>query len=228
MTRSRNQFTQVLLLLCILLYSLTQTAFFPLDGNVKTFGKEYFPYYPNKTMIYKTPFGDAVTKVTLNKGVYSVKNDGEKFQYHQELLAGNSGIEITRVYQKFKLMAFITKENSVTYNRPVMRTPMPLTEGKSWSWSGVEYVNGDSDKVYVTGKIVGIEHVKVPAGQFDALKIETVFKHDDSGNNKITDWIAPNIGIVKTRIDINGGGLIGFIRTVMGYDEIVFELKEIK
>ncbi|MBI2419376.1 MAG: hypothetical protein HYV28_16055 [Ignavibacteriales bacterium] len=217
-----------LLLLMATSFIYISYGLLPLDNAGKVFGKEYFPYYLNKTMIYKTPFGEATTKVTLNKGIYSVKNDGEKFAYHQDLLIGSTGIEIKRVYQKFNLLAFITKENSVTYSKPVMRMPMPLTEGRTWFWSGMEYVNGDSDRVYVNGKIIGIETVRVPAGQYQALKIETIFKHEDSGNNKITDWIAPNIGIVKTKIEINGGGLIGFIRTVMGYDELVFELKEIK
>lgn len=205
----------------------TSFGFLPAKEKGKALGNEYFPYYLNKTMIYNSPFGDAITKVTLNNGVYTIKSDGVKFAYHLELLSSGNGLEIKKIYQKFVLLAFITKENSVSFNRPVPRFPVPFTEGKTWAWSGIEYANGDSEMVYVTGKIAGIEKVTVPAGQYEALKIETTFKHDDTGSNTVTDWIAPDVGIVKIKIAINGGGLIGFIRSLLGYDEIIFELKEI-
>jgi hypothetical protein len=39
---------------------------------------------------------------------------------------------------------------------------------------------------------------------------------------------AEGIGLIKAKVIIEGGGIMGFVRDVLGYETIEFELKEIR
>lgn len=197
------------------------------DGPARTFGAEYIPYNRNITLVYDTPFGETVAKVSERNGVTVITNESEDFRYNQRLIVNDDGVHVKEVYQKFKIIAFVTKENSFTYDRPLLRIPFPLTEGESWSWKGVEYCDGDEDDITVTGKVIGSEKVTVPAGTFDAVKIETRLTSAGGSKNIIYEWLSPNVGIVKTKVIVQGGGFIGLVRDLLGYGEIEFNLKKI-
>lgn len=196
-------------------------------GPPRTFGVEYITYNPNLTLVYQTSFGETKANVVRKGGVTYVTNEADRFQYNQQLIVDGDGVQVRQVYQKLKILAFVTKENSVTYSSPVMRIPFPLYEGKSWTWKGTEYIDRDSYGLEVAGKVTGIEKIVVPAGTFDALKIETSMKSASGSFNTIREWYAPNIGMVKTQVTIKGGGVIGMVRDLLGYGEILFELKKI-
>ncbi|MEO0114252.1 MAG: hypothetical protein ABIK93_02110 [candidate division WOR-3 bacterium] len=68
---------------------------------------------------------------------------------------------------------------------------LPLTVGKSW------IVAKSSDDTLVA-KVLGIERVKVPVGEFDSCyKVEIKAKTADFQRLM---WLAPNIGIVRNEI----------------------------
>ena len=46
--------------------------------------------------------------------------------------------------------------------------------------------------------------------------------------NVLTEWYAKDLGMVKMLVSIEGGGMLGFARDILGYGTITFELKEIK
>jgi hypothetical protein len=73
---------------------------------------------------------------------------------------------------------------------PITALKYPLEEGTEWS-----YGKGENQ---VTFKIIGIEDVSVPAGDFtDCYKIEYKTK---SGSVSMLEWFKPQIGFVKYEI----------------------------
>jgi hypothetical protein len=80
-------------------------------------------------------------------------------------------------------------------------TPFPLAEGKSWTQKVVrtDPATGDRREMLVTGRVRGWETVKVPAGEFKALKVErTLYLGDYDSFRGITqrtetEWYAPDI-----------------------------------
>jgi hypothetical protein len=44
----------------------------------------------------------------------------------------------------------------------------------------------------------------------------------------LTEWFAPKVGLVKSHAVLEGTGITGFIQSVLGYDEVTFELAAIK
>jgi hypothetical protein len=195
-------------------------------SETKTGGNEFLPYLAGTRFYYMSSFGEIKTEISKHGNMLFIRNSGDKLTYDQDLFMTGSGLRLNRVYQKFKVMLFITKEATTTYKDPLLRFPPRFTIGTTWSSNTVEYAQGDSATICLTGRVVGEETITVAAGKFTTLKIETVFSHPHGSESKVTDWIAPGIGIVKTAIHMSGDGLTGIIRNVLGYSDIVFELKK--
>ncbi len=105
---------------------------------------------------------------------------------------------------------------------------MPLLPGTEWKWEGDEYSDGDTNKVRITGKVLEKEFVKTDAGSFEAIKIESLVEGSSDLKNRVTEWYAEDIGLIKAKVIIEGGGIMGFVRDILGYGTIEFELKEIR
>jgi hypothetical protein len=79
--------------------------------------------------------------------------------------------------------------------------PFPLAEGKTWSQTVIrtDPATGERREMLVTGRVRGWETVKVPAGEFKALKVErTMYLGDYDSFRGITqrtetEWYAPDI-----------------------------------
>jgi hypothetical protein len=140
----------------------------------------------------------------------------------------DNGVYVTETYQYLKIFLFIKKEATFTYNKPLLRFPLPLKPGVTWGWQGKEYSDGNTTEVTVSGKAICRESVITKAGTFDAIKIESVIESSSNSKNTVTEWYAENIGLIKAKIIIEGGGLMGTLRDFLGYGTIEFELKEIK
>ena len=188
----------------------------------------YFPVNDNVTLVYKTSFGEGSTKYIQN-GEYTISSsEGDRFKYRQTLLIKEDGVYVKEVYQYMKIFLFIKKEATYTYGKPLLRFPLPLSPGIEWKWEGDEYKDGDTNKVTVTGKTLGMESIDTKAGRFESVKIETVVEGSGNTKNRITEWYAAGIGLIKAKIIIDGGGIMGFLRDLLGYGTIEFELQEIK
>jgi hypothetical protein len=123
---------------------------------------------------------------------------------------------------------FFNKEATFTYGKPLLRFPNPLVPGVVWKCVDDEYSNGVMNKVTVSGKAFDTEIVETKAGKFEALKLESVVEGSANAKNRVTEWYAKGIGLVKAKIVIEGGGLMGTLRDILGYGTIEFELKEIR
>jgi hypothetical protein len=196
--------------------------------KLSTASDTFYPAKENITLTYSTSFGETKSKfIYKDQNLVSV-NESDKFKYRQKLNIQTDGVYVTETYQYIKLFFFINKEATYTYNKPLLRLPIPLTPGKCWNWEGTEYSDGDSSTVSVTGKIFNKELITVPAGKFDAIRIETKIESSSKTKNTIIEWYAEDIGLIKASISIEGGGFMGMARDLLGYGEINFELKEIK
>ncbi len=194
----------------------------------KTFGKEYFPTEIKKTLLYNSSFGGLELKVTKEKNVYLFSYDSEKFKYRQKLFVNDNGLFVNETYQKIKLLLFITKEGNYVYDKPLLRIPFPVKVGQEWTWDGKEFVNDETHTVNIKGKASKFETITLPAGKFETLKVETTLETSNGTKNLLTEWYAKDIGMVKMLVSIEGGGMLGFARDILGYGTITFELKEIK
>ncbi|MHA2123516.1 MAG: TapB family protein, partial [Promethearchaeota archaeon] len=91
-----------------------------------------------------------------------------------------------------------------------------------------EYSDDEKYNVKVSGKVLGNEFVTTKAGTFEAIKLETIVESSSETKNKVTEWITEGVGLLKAKIIIDGGGFMGFMRDLLGYGTIEFELEEIK
>jgi hypothetical protein len=199
------------------------------NGTDKTeFTGNYFPVNKNKTLVYDSDFGDAILKITQEANLTVFSFVGDDFTYRQKLLINDKGVFVNETYQKIKLLLVISKEGTLTYSEPLPRIKFPIEEGMKWNWKGKEY---DEDAVHtldVNSRIEKVEKVKVPAGTFDAIKLITSVKSTKGTKSDVTEWYVKDIGLVKMVAVVEGGGVIGAARDLLGLGEIVFELKEIK
>ncbi len=198
-----------------------------LDSD-KTFGKEYFPTEIKKTLIYDSSFGDLELKVTKENNIYFFSYDSEKFKYRQKLFVNDYGLFVNETYQKIKLLLFITKEGNYVYDKPLLRVPFPVKIGQKWSWDGKEFINDETHTVNLKGRASKVETITLPEGEFETLKVETTLETSEGTKNILTEWYAKDLGMVKMQVSIEGGGMLGFARDILGYGTITFELKEIR
>lgn len=80
-------------------------------------------------------------------------------------------------------------------------TPAVLSDGSSWSYT-VHLSDGTTQTI--TNKIVGVEKVTTPAGDFEAYKTETENKQSDGRLAKGIVWLRPDLPRpVKVRLDLS-------------------------
>ena len=96
----------------------------------------------------------------------------------------------------------------------------PLEPGKTWRnvLRSTDVATGRTYNTHVHGRVLGWERVRVPAGEFDALKVQrSVFAGNMEGTRtqeeiSETDWYVPSVRrAVRTQtnsqhFDTNGGG----------------------
>jgi hypothetical protein len=101
----------------------------------------------------------------------------------------------------------MTNLQNFRYDPPYPALPFPLHAGKSWRTgvSATDPVTGRVNRVLIHGEVLGWERVRVPAGEFDTLKIRRVVYAGNAqffrGEEEIVeyDWYAPALGHVVKR-----------------------------
>jgi hypothetical protein len=188
----------------------------------------YFPSNDDIALIYNSSFGESITKY-FQDGEFTISSsEADDFKYRQALIIEEDGVYVIETYQFIKIFLFINKETTSTYGKPLLRFPLPLLPGMGWEWEGDEYSDGDTIKVKVTGKVIGKEFVKTDAGRFETIRIESLVEGSSDLKNRVTEWYAEGIGLIKIKAIIEGGGIMGLARDILGYGIIEFELKEIR
>jgi hypothetical protein len=188
----------------------------------------YFPVNNSIKLIYNSSFGESITTYTQDGEFIISLSEADDFKYRQILKIEEDGVYTKETYQYYKIFLFINKESTSTYERPLLRFPLPLSPDMKWKWEGDEYSDGDTNKVKVAGKAFDKEVITTEAGRFEAIRIESFIEGSSNMKNRVTEWYSEGIGLIKAKIIIEGGGLMGFMRDILGYGVIEFELKEIR
>jgi len=102
----------------------------------------------------------------------------------------------------------MTNLQNFRYSPPYPALPFPLEAGKTWQAyiTATDPATGQTNRVRVDGDVLGWERVKVPAGEFDALKLRRLVYAGnadyDRGEENISefDWYAPRIGQVIKQV----------------------------
>jgi hypothetical protein len=101
-----------------------------------------------------------------------------------------------------------TNMQTFVYTPAYQALPFPLQAGKRWRQVGTatDPATGRSFPIRIDGEVLGWERVRVPAGEFDALKVRRVvyleyFEQGVRGQSWIieTDWYAPAAAQVARR-----------------------------
>lgn len=188
----------------------------------------YFPVNNGITLVYESSFGEAITKYYQDNEFTVSLSQADDFKYKQTLMIKDDGIYVKETYQFLKIFLFINKEETFTYGKPLLRFPLPLLPGDKWEWEGDEFSDGETNKVKVMGKALNKEFVITKAGRYEAIKLESVVEGSSESKNRVTEWYVEGIGLIKAKIIIEGGGVMGVLRDLLGYGIIEFELKEIR
>lgn len=96
----------------------------------------------------------------------------------------------------------MTNLQNFRYSPPYAVLPFPLEAGKTWQAyvQATDPATGKTNRVRIDGDVLGWERVKVPAGEFDALKVRRLVYAGnadyDRGEEHIVefDWYAPGLG----------------------------------
>jgi hypothetical protein len=136
-------------------------------------------------------------------------------EYRVRAIEGNTvtvdvitnGRESTELYSREGnwLRRPATNMQTFTYSPAYRAFDFPLVAGKSWSAqaTATDPADGRSFPVSIRGRVLGWERIRVPAGEFDTLKVRRrvfldYFQLGDRGQSVIeeTDWYAPALGHV--------------------------------
>jgi len=188
----------------------------------------YFPVNNTIELIYNSSFGECITTYTQDGGLTISSSEADDFEYKQSLIIKEDGIYVTETYQYLKIFLFIKKEATSTYEKPLLRFPLPLLPDADWKWDGEEYSDDEKFNVNISGKVLGTEFITTNAGTFEAIKLETIVESSSDTKNIVTEWYAEGVGLIKANIIVEGGGFMGFMRDLLGYGTIEFELNEIR
>uniref|UniRef100_A0A832G8L3 DUF3108 domain-containing protein n=1 Tax=Ignavibacterium album TaxID=591197 RepID=A0A832G8L3_9BACT len=190
--------------------------------------KNYFPLDTDKVLVYNSDLGETELTIKYQSEFYISEFRGEDFLYRQKLKINNDGVFVDETYQKIKVLLFVNKESKYNYDRLLPRIKYPFVVGQSWEWKGYEFNEDEKYSLNVKSVIEEKNLITIPAGKFETIKVITTIESSSGTKNTVTEWYSEGIGIVKMNIKIGGGGLMGFLRDVMGYGELNFELKEIR
>lgn len=196
--------------------------------NPESYGFNYFPFNENRILVFNSDFGETISTVKKEGDYFIISNEGDNFKYIQKFEKLNNGIYIVNTEQYVDVLLVLSSEAKISYTEPALNIPMPLTKESKWEWNGFQYDEGDTNKVNIKGSVLGEEELKLEAGSFNTLKIQLNVEIDNGSKSKVTEWLAKDLGIIKINAVVEGKGVIGLVTSLLGYDELNFELKEIK
>lgn len=94
--------------------------------------------------------------------------------------------------------------------RPYLRFPMK--PGTSWAWTGRL---GRSSEITDSNRILASAQVKVPAGTFTCLVVETITTQSGGTLNQ-TSYYAPGVGLVKYVSESPAGNWVSLLKSWSG------------
>jgi hypothetical protein len=131
-----------------------------------------------------------------------------RVDYDDDRVEFNQGNTIT------DLMGNTIRSGLVQFNTPVQFTPAEFQIGKKWTAAFSRNKDGVTSNVYCDLQIVKRETINVPAGSFDAFRIDGEGWNTSFGNRlEERIWLVPGLNFLIRRESIRRGRKGGFNRT---------------
>ena len=184
--------------------------------------REHFPLGDGLVWRYASNLGEVNSRVIVEGDRVTVDTRSPRLDIIQNYRLAPEGILLASVESETFLYS-----SRRTYHPFLLRFPAEVEVGRTWEWEGKEVVDRKSIVTSrVEGTIEGRETVRVPAGQFDCLKVRVTTASDDGTFSSSIQWLASGVGIVRAEIGIEAGGLSGLIISLLGFDTYSLELLE--
>lgn len=189
--------------------------------------EKYFPLDENIVLQYNSNFGTTSYITKKSGGEYIQEYESEEFFSAQNIKIIDNSVFITKIEQEVDIFMFISHSIAVTYSEPALILPLSVDFNEEWSWKGIEYVGDKIDTITITGKLTGYEEINCKAGTFNCLRFDYEISKASGKVTKFTEWREKDIGIVKLTADVSQKGFAGMMISLLGYDDIYFELEKI-
>ena len=103
-------------------------------------------------------------------------------------------VELNNGKMQLDTMGNLLSRRDAKFKMPLAMTPSEYQLGKRWKASNERTVNGRTDIVVYDVHIAAVERIKVPAGEFDAFRIEADgWNLGVQGKLKSTSWQVPGL-----------------------------------
>jgi hypothetical protein len=168
------------LLVAALLITLAPAA--PVPTHLRKPPVYYYPTTVGTTWVYEDPNGEetlTITKVEDVDGgklvtVETVTDTGRKPEEKMIVSEGGLARAEARGYK---------------FTPPSVMLKVPFRPGDSWK--------SDPDRSEENAKIIGVERVRVPAGTFEAVRVDAKYATGGPQKEPASFWYAPGVGLVK-------------------------------
>ena len=217
-----------IILLYIILVNSLLAQLPPISSTSIDSSKNYLLFNKGVELIYESTVGEMKRIVEVNDSSFILTNQADNFKYSQTFCQKEDGVYLTKTEQNVDIFFIFSKHAIITYTEPVIQLPNPLKVGDSWQWKGVQLKGEDSTEITMTGNALAEEILQLPAGEFNTLKVELVVEDLEGAKTIFTQWLVEGIGSVNMNVKMEGHGIIQLAMAILGYDEVVSELKEIK
>jgi hypothetical protein len=222
-------YTVLLIIIFISNYNFAQFAYLtPNFVSPKSIDNVYYPLDVNTKMIYESTFGETTCTTKKDGNNYQQKFKSDGFEMFQRLGFVDDSYAVIDLQQEIDVFLFITHSVDVKYSEPAQMIGLPLIQGDTWEWTGVEYIDDNVDTLLITAEYTGDEIINTPAGEFNCKKVNYVIKKSSGKVTRYYEWRTPGIGLVKLEADLDPKGFAGTIQGLLGYDEIYFTLKSVE
>ncbi len=229
MQLSAKVFTGLLVIIFMSSYNFAQFAHLsPNLVSPKSIDKDYYPLDVNTKMIYESTFGETTCITKKDGDNYQQEFKSDDFEMFQRLGFVDDSYVIIDLQQEIDVFLFITHSVDVNYGEPAQMIGLPLVQGETWEWTGVEYIDDNIDTLFITAEYTGDEIVTTTAGEFNCKKVNYVIKKSSGKITRYYEWRTPDIGLVKLEADLDPKGFAGMIQGLLGYGEIYFTLKSVE
>lgn len=176
-----------------LAFLLTLSAFTPAAPVPK--GRTPSGYFPTRVgakWVYKVTRPDRVGEVTVRVSAVETKEDGATSVTLGEVREGDqiSGQFTVRPDGLYQDVDF---PGGAIYYPAICVLKLPHRHGASWATESrvIQSPRAETRTAY------GPERVEVPAGRFDAIRVESVYARRPAPAQRQTEWFAPGVGLVK-------------------------------
>lgn len=166
---------------------------------------DYYPMPVNGKWEYGITNSAQNSTSTLKITILSAEKttEGTVYTTEQDLGFGPSNLVYLKGNGWVKEIKFVLNRNGTTSEtvndpvKPILKNP-PKT-GDAWSWEGQKVMGGFSTPSKENYQVKAIESVTVPAGKFDAARVEILGENSGQKFHKIF-WYVNQIGPVKWQI----------------------------